>query len=566
MDLPKKSGGLGSGNPPRSSSLLSIPCFRPKSLPEDIGASWRNLNREITSDLASLWFNLEISPGLAAVMNNFEEPGSDAPSLRLPLSSITKSWSDFGEPQTLKDSRLAKRLLAYLDSKISVAFRHSLAQIGKSAFINLDDPGGDAPLLSDSDDSLTWSGPWGTSLDSRVIVNLQVLKNAEGQETAVWFIDGLVGTRAEQLGSSGELSDRSTHFRSTVLPSLARNLLYLSETQFPSSLFTNSRKLSYGDLEEKYWPKPFYAIEDFRLVGSPLLDESGNAILNFHIFPQAVVFGWYFSEMNDESIDLQVSNSVDSLVRLSTILEDGFRNHQSDEIPGEWPSYFGKVSSIEPGWKRAQTASWVPNTQVGFLVAKTTEAYFDARKSSSSEILREISEYGAGSQVSDAINTLVFSELIEKAQYEEAIGYLRAAIDLEHQNQSTNAISNLGQVYLAMGNEMEAESSLLLALDRFDKFAEGEASVLLAELYLRRGEVAKAEAFFRRAEQSGEERYVAQARAFLNSNAETRSTRRENTPGPSEDLPPINFCTNCGASFANSEQSYCGNCGVKRLS
>ena len=561
-ELPKKSKGLfgvSGGN----SVPSDPPSFSPQSYDPEQAARWSRVQLPITNDLASVWFNLRKSPELQAITEALSD--GDEPEVRnedLPTEeSLRVEFSQFGELQDLDESPLARSILAYLEAKVAVSLRHGLVQISENLFMDANElEGSDGPSIHGGLRDNTWIGPWPSGFGSRAMLNFKVYKNEQGLETAIWFVDGLLGTRPAAKSADGSLENFESDFRNERLPGLAKRLLYLSETPFPSSLASLSRKMAFGDLDSEFWPTPFYAVNDFALNTCAFVAPNGDPQLNFHIFPQSVQFGWFFSATNEVALDTQVSNSVDSLVTLVTILEDGFRNHRDEPAGASWNDTFSSVQTEQEGAKKASVARWIPLTQIGELNNHSSLLYNEAYQKDDFAVMRWVAESGSGEPVSNAINSLVYSDLLPRSQFDEAIEYLKAAIEINHYDQSTNALSNLGQVYMAKGDFQLAKQAFLEALERPDKFAEGEASLYLGDIYRTAGDEKAAETYYRRAQACGDDRYITQAnsRLGLSGSGATGTGQAEGNPSTGK------FCTGCGTAFSDSIQKFCGSCGTAR--
>ena len=179
--------------------------------------------------------------------------------------------------------------------------------------------------------------------------------------------------------------------------------------------------------------------------------------------------------------------------------------------------------------------------------------------------LRWIAEYGAGASVAGAVNCLAYGNLMPQRKDEEAIGYLMAAINIDHIDESTNAMANLGQVYLAMGDTDQAEAILLSALDRSDRYAEGEASLVLGKIYLSQQKEDLARSYLERAVASGDEEFGPDAQKILDQLSSPANPSGQGLGNVQSTGSKSKFCADCGAQFVSQDQKFCGGCGAKRL-
>ena len=170
--------------------------------------------------------------------------------------------------------------------------------------------------------------------------------------------------------------------------------------------------------------------------------------------------------------------------------------------------------------------------------------------------LEWIANSGAGQSVSSAINTMAFSFLIPEGSDEAAQFYLKQAIAMDVMDEATNAMANLGGLHIRMGRYDQAVEVLMQALDRPDKFAEGEASFLLGRAYRELGELSTAMEFFERASVSADESYAQQARDEL--------AKLGHGTRPQQPIGRARFCGNCGSQFNTDAENFCANCGQPR--
>ena len=565
VDLPKKNSGLGIGGPKSRHQSADPASFAPKAPDIELNCSWEKLHLVITGDLSSSWFGLQVSEGLAATRNALD-PKSEDTNRELPdARSLHRSFEDLGAPVQFNESKLAQRVLDWLDGRLPVKYRHGLVQINSNLFINANELDGHEheSFLEGGEADQTWFAPWATCFGSRVFINMKSFVNGDKKETVAFFVQGLIGTRAANFGEDGKLSEADSQWRDDVLPELAKRLLYLAETPFPSSILDLSRKLAFGEVDESFWPEPFYKVSDFELTLCPTSHQNNSA--NAHIFPQVVSFGWLMRDFDEPSAETIFSSVIDSMVRVCGLLEDGFRNFAELGVSFGWKNLFGGPEMPEwdasPGSEKANIPRWIPMSQIGDLNTHTETACARAHENSDESLLRWCAEFGAGSGVSSAINTLVYSYLIPADNYDEAVGYLEAAIKLDHYDQSTNALSNLAQVFLAMGKIDDAEVTFLEALERSDKYAEGEASLKLALLYQSSGRVELARKYLERASQSGDAEYSAEAKALLGESAQASSHSSTDNLARSR---LASYCTECGTQFLTESQKFCPVCGQRR--
>ena len=248
-----------------------------------------------------------------------------------------------------------------------------------------------------------------------------------------------------------------------------------------------------------------------------------------------------------------------------SILEDGFRNYSTLESPFSWADFFGSFDDEVQGAARAKTARWVPATQIGALVRLSNELNSRGHQDSNDQDFAWVAENGAGASVASCINSLAYSYLLPTGRLVEAREYLAAAIAVDHFNESTNALANLGQVLLAAGEDELAETTFLAALDRPDKYSEGEASLFLGDLYAKQGDAKRAKKCYERASESGHEVFAPAAVSRLSGDSQLNESPGIGLPS-TESSTLARFCSNCGASFSGNEQRFCAGCGTPRAS
>jgi hypothetical protein len=101
------------------------------------------------------------------------------------------------------------------------------------------------------------------------------------------------------------------------------------------------------------------------------------------------------------------------------------------------------------------------------------------------------------------INTYIFSYLIPTKNWVEIDALVKLAISKNVHQQTTNAISNGGVALYVQGKKEEALEQFMLALERPDQFAEGEASWFIARIYEDLGDKKQSKAFSKRCEDAG---------------------------------------------------------------
>jgi hypothetical protein len=581
-ELPKSSGGkgglsggkgLGGSSAPTPLKRRDPDTFGPASFAEDSNANWHTASLAITASISESWFGESLVS--TSVEDRIKQLGLPRSYLELPARFLGEKIPDafahvfgtHGEMQQLSESPLAQKVIASLSSRGVIALEHGLVQISRNMFINANDidgsRGANESLDPGGSGSNTWMGPWGSGFGSRFLQNFRVFKDEDGVETGVWFTNAVFGTRAPGRDDTGELDAQEIFRREIMIPAFAKRLLYLAETPLPSSILDLGRHFAFKDLDESLWPTPFFSVNDFELTVCTIENPSGAPQTNFHIFPQVVNFGWTFTACEPRDLDVLLPLLVDATTVLMSIVEDGFRNYPTLENPYSWADIFGSLEDIPEGPAKAATSRWIPATQIGALVRMSNELNSRGHSESSAQDLAWVAQNGAGASAASVINSLVYSHLLPGGQLDDAREYLAVAVALDHLNESTNALANLGQVLLAAGDEDLAESTFLVALDRPDKYSEGEASLFLGDIYSKRKEAKKAKKFYERAAKSGHGVFALAARSRLEGESPTEQNPDDGRPEQeSSNLPK--FCVNCGTPFGSAPQKFCGGCGSPR--
>lgn len=587
-DLPKKSSGLGDRNSADSGlgggkglggesaapAQLGDPQeFGPAAFAEETNANWHRASLLLTIDMSEGWFGKKLVTSTVkdrlrklGLSDEYKALSENFLAEKLP-TGMDADLASFGELQELRESPLAQKVIDYLNGREVVSLQHGLVQVSENGFINTNDLDGSneaAQMIDPSGDhSNTWMGPWGTGFGSRFLENFRVYKNDAGVETAVWFTNAVIATRTPERDSDGRLAKHEVFRREVLIPTLAKRVLYLAETPFPSSMALLGRGLAFQGLDEAYWPRPLYNVRDFELTVCTITKSSGDVESNFHIFPQVVNFGWSFTASETSQIEILVPAIIDSISTLMSILEDGFRNYPTLESEFSWLDIFGPPSPDPSGLPAGARARWIPATQLGALVNLSNELNNRGYQNANEQDLRWVAENGAGSATSNAINTLVYSHLLPAGKFDEARDFLDSAIKLNHFNESTNAMTNLGQVLLAAGEVDEAENVLLAALDRDDKYSEGEASLFLGDIYAGRNDGESAQNYYRRAVESGHPEFAQTAQSRLN--GESPKPKVSGIIGSaSVAAVRAKFCISCGTVFGDESQKFCASCGNPR--
>lgn len=576
----KKSGGASSYGSSREPQ-------HPEGYSED-SLRWPHISRSINEGLADAWFEaynpvpiLESVPPEAAqdpkkYFNLFASFLLEDDGMKV-VPFFRKEFQDFGEIQKLDESPLGKALISSLE-QLGVIWRYETAYpIDEKTVVE---------MLDLHEEGIA---QWGSYFGMPVQQRFRVYRDSQGKETVVWFSNVLAATREfEHIRSrSFEMDDKiyiseleeeeikngaltfgqwSTEF---FIPSLAKKLFYLAETDFPSNIMAFPRSSAYRDLDEESIPAPFI-VNERRANAQGAFDESlGSVLASSTLFPNVISMGWSFSSSDHESISIILTRITDALVKINSYLEDGYLNFNGPEDPYQFDRVVLSASVFDAETERLGSAlglsQWIPVVRVGFLLNETNvrgAAANDALSAKADGNLRAefswLCNDGAGALVSSAINTYVYVWLLAEHQWEEIDRLLDAAVRLEVKDQSTNALSNWAISFHLRGDDDTAISLFERALNREDRYAEAEASFFLARIWDSRGGSSKADDYQRRCEAAGG--YTLPEFMSEDGGSKTLSVREHQVQGQLI----AKFCTNCGSEFIRDQARFCGECGTER--
>jgi tetratricopeptide (TPR) repeat protein len=591
-----KSGGSSSYGASRVPNI-------PDGYSED-ALRWSQISRTLNEGLADAWFEaynpvpiLESVPPEAALDPKkyfdlfasflFEEDRMKV------VPSFKKEFSDFGEIQKLDNSPLGQALIA------------SLEKLGVSWYYETTYPVDEKTVVELLDLHEEGIAQWGTYFGMPVQQRFRVYKNSQGVETIVWFSNVLAATREfehirtrtfemddtvyvseieEEEVQNGALTfgQWSTEF---FIPSLAKKLFYLAETDFPSNIMAFPRSSAYRDLDETKFPHPFVVNERRASAQGSYDSNLGSLLASSTIFPNVISMGWAFSASDHESISIILTRITDALVKINSYLEDGYLNFNDPDEPYQFDRVVLSASTFDVASDQQRSAMglsrWIPVVRVGFLLNETNvrgSAVFEGPSAREDQHLRAefawLSNDGAGAFVSNAINSYVYVWLLPDNRWDEVDRLLDAAVRLEVKNQSTNALSNWGISYHLRGDDNKAIELFEKALSREDGYAEAEASFFLALIWDSRGDTSRADSFRTRCEAAGGYSLPAfmSGEVTAPSSGLTKSNPQDKLAAPSsgltksnaQDKPTASFCTNCGSQFARATARFCAECGTAR--
>jgi hypothetical protein len=577
-----KSGGNGFG----SSKVPNYPDgFAEGSL------SWPSISRTIVESLADGWFE---AYGPVPVIDSVPKKAARDPKNYFSLfasflfedkqlnviPSFSRNFDDFGQIQKIDSSPLGKSLLAALEKLGVMWFYETRYAVDEKISVE---------RLDAHDEGIAqWTSYFGMPIQQR----FRVYKDSAGVETIVWFSQVLAATREfehirtrlfslDDQEYAAEIEEKdvadgvltfgqwSTNF---FIPSLAKKLFYLGETNFPSSLFAFPRTSAYSGLDEASLPTPFLVNERRASTGGAFDQNRETLLHSSTILPNVISMGWSFTASDSESLEVIISRISDALVRINSYLEDGYLNYNGADQPYRFDNVVLSASSFDTDSDRLGSSvglsRWIPVVRVGLLLNETNvrgEKAEQASKDRTDEVVRAefswIANDGAGAYVPSCINTFVYSWLLPERRWEEIDRLLDAVVRLEMKNEATNALSNWAISFYLRGDEDKAIELFEKALDRKDGFAEDEASYFLALIWEARGDSQKAASYRTRCEAAGG--YVPPAFMPLEP-SKTVPVDPGTQPMVSTGKKLAKFCINCGSKFDLAESRFCGECGTER--
>jgi len=473
------------------------------------GHSWGVMTRAVTAGLGQSWFQefstMPIPDWVAReapskfMAKSRVEPDTSGSSVKLVEAMVGQlSWysdgvvfpelvrgsEEIGTFTLFSHSTLAPKILTFLaDRGVSgegipiVALGSNIAEIGETTM---------------------WVGGWATSFGTRTNTWFEIRKSEDGTESAHFYTNLAISTRVPEKWLSEVFS----------VPAQAHALLYTAETQFPTSIMSMSRSMSWGDVPAEMIPTPFLSFERNGLCCVSLGSSGqGQIETDFAGYPVVLTAGYLIPESSEAHFDKIIPTVIDTLTNLASIVEDGFRNYRNATTPVSFDHVLGSEyvivpeDNIEEGVSTGGHARWVPETHLGELIKVSRESYYQARGMPSGAEAKALLEWvaaeGAGAVVGGAINSLVYSYLLPGRDFERAERLLKKVIAMDILYESPNAQANLGQVYLAQNRREEARDIFEAAAgNEWDKFAVSEASYFLGLMAMEDGNLDEARARF----------------------------------------------------------------------
>lgn len=464
------------------------------------GLSWGVATRAIASELGQDWFeklpSVPVSEWVRREAPSKLMPGREADASGLFVEHVESrakqlDWYESGVvfPDLVRDSSSLGDLTPFSQSSLAPKILAYLARNGVSGeelkAISL------GASIVPTDDSMMWLGGWGTRFGTRTFTWFDIRTDASGNESAYFHTNLVIATRPPELWLAEAFS----------VPAQAHALLFVGETPFPSAIFSMSRSVAWKDVPDDLVPTPFLSFVKNGLACLNFGNSGENSIeANYAGYPWVLTAGYLIPASSEAQFDEILPSVIDTLANLATIIEDGFRNFRNETTPvpfdhllGSEYIMFEEQVGVKEGVSAGGHGRWIPETHMGSLVKLSRDTYAKAHsmeKGVEQEALFEwIVNEGAGGVVGGAINSLVYSYLLPAGEFERAEWYLKKAIAMEILYETSNALANLGQVYLGMGKRSEAREAFHKAMtDQIDRFAVSEASYYLGLMALEDGD------------------------------------------------------------------------------
>ena len=505
--------------------------LNPEGMSEE-ARRWVTLSREITASLAEDWFAdlgprsiiedilpRTVNDTLFHLLTPFGDKENNDPALvQKIIPGLSVEESDFGSAVKITESKLGTSVIEALEST-GIQWEFETSNSPNESTV-VENPFKIVALFE-------------SAFQLLVLQSFEVYEK-QGNEIGYWSAPQLLSTRAVehiteldwQIGDDGRVitalggepdvktgeltfGEWSTQI---YIPKLAQSLFYLAETPFPSGMFSLTRSLGFGNLENSKLPHPRLRMRRDQVVLGPINNHNKRDEVSAAVYPIVIDFGWEFTNTETSEIETLLPVFTEGLVAISTYLEDGFLNHvdPNDSFSWDWSMLASCVTSsqYEEGETHYGHAFWIPATFAGAVAADSMDLYERLENASGEEHLwlaQTLALDGVFYGAASAINTFVFSYLKEDfEEYESLCDFLLdQAVRLNIPNESTNALSNWGIVKFEVGNYDEAQEKFELALERADQYAEAEASFYLAKIHAANGNKELADLYNSRCQAAG---------------------------------------------------------------
>ena len=569
--------------------------LRPNDFYSEGSLTWANLSLVMAGLQACSWFEghgtsglretwgLDASKSFDEVQSWLLEADKDAQIIH---GSLTED-DTFGETVSIPDSTLGKAIIEALD-RAGVVWEYRTRYIlDHTQFFEVDDA------------KLEIETHWNSYFGMRHVQTISIRRSSTGEETAFWKSQVLVASREFEHIETITNSIEGLHYLvepedlpdgwtvgnmplKAHLPILATRLFYLAETQFPGThLMSFPRQARFGqEFDANDLPEPSiqFSRSDgaFGTLGTVASfgDEAPQAM--YSVFPMVVSMGWRISTVNPESLDQILKVIPEGLVRIHTILEDGYLNGRSKDAPFNFELVTGAAVRLDEGRESGTSAlglsEWIPASHVGVYLADTLSAAGEMHGNNGRECASSGAYDGLGLYAASCINTLVFGYLIAEGDFYMIERLLDAAVRLGVGDESERACSNWGIARYRNG-DLEG------AIRKFEETLSmnSETSVLdevyyyLAVIHQELGNTAEARRYKELCDQAGgyeSSDFQVKSQGTLN---KAKPGLTKSNPGLGTNLssnsPPgsgNNFCSSCGNKYPDAHAKFCSSCGKPR--
>lgn len=395
---------------------------------------------------------------------------SDSEEIHPDFTHLNRSLQGF-TPILWEESEFAKRFLAVI-TELGVSYGH--VTFGARISVENDDGATTDKYFKDPVDVI--SAKWGTSNGLPLLEIGRVYRSDEtGEEKIYWHTEALVRNRypAKHL---------EPHFSNLVrIPSMLQNIFYISETQFPSSLMTLPRTLSYHvEYEEvERIPKPYIQIE--RNCRAAYVDPKKSDQVQTYFAPELTRLGYLINDdLTDEELRKYIPTMFDSLCTVHEILLDGFANN-SEGADLSFQARLGADIEFDNGVTLGDAGFVVPAILYGNLCLQSNDRYnliYEQFNRSIELDDREMVELAVdnylkliklsfGEIYGHTVNSLAYSLIKFYNNISEVFPpIVENATQYPVDYQDVNALSNLALLWKKMNNTEKAEDAIDHALQR----------------------------------------------------------------------------------------------------
>jgi hypothetical protein len=580
--MPSFGGGFGERNEPQ------IPDgFAEGSL------TWQNVSKRIVGRLADSWFAeyspVPISATLSPEALAYSEPH---------LETFAPYYFAAEEPKVLPGMTINfSNLGAQTDidqTQVGTALIDVLQEAGVSWFYETRFPISPLESIEIPESRIEGVAEWTNFFGMPVHQKFRVYVDGNGRETCVWFTPALVATRPFEHLTQNWLQNDSGTFDGVEIPQseidqgalsfgqwsteiyipvLAKSLFYLAETPFPSSFLSFPRQSAFEAVLTEDRPRPFIVNARYEEARGVFQDTGAELLVTSTFMPNVIHFGWSFSTTNKLSLLKNLKTMSTGLVKISSILEDGYLNANSSGSQSDFDTLLLSAVGLSfpgsPNEGLGGFSRWVPTTRIGFLMHETnTQAQLASSADSAGDLdtARRLFEWvsydGAGPMVPACVNSLVFRWLLREQNWQLAESILEGAYLMKMGRESINALSNWGISLFLQGRLDDAKEKFELVLQSGDVHAESEACYYLAEIFVVQDDEVLAGKYRVKCAESGG--YDSATGQKGGSGFDANISEESSQPASETSSVAPRYCSNCGTKFEGFAGQFCSYCGRPR--